>query len=600
MIGVNLAGAEFGSLGGPLNTAYTYPTDAEIDYYASKGMDVIRLPFKWERLQTSLDGPLAAEDLAHIDRIIDHAASKGIKVVLDAHNHAKYGDDLIGSPAVPNASFADFWGRMADHFKGDANVMFGLMNEPYQQSAATWIESANEAISAIRANGATQKILVPGTYWSGAHSWVSSDNDTTVGSGVRDPWDNFAFDVHQYLDFDSSGTHASVVSTTIGAERLAAITSWARATGNELFLGEFGATSDATSLAALDNMLRYMDDNADVWIGGTYWAAGPWWGDYMFSIEPTSLTNPVDKPQMDVLERYDLEPTSVVPSPQPEPLQPNPPPRPEPPQPEPPQPEPPRPEPPVALPSPATIEMRRVSTPGYDLYREGDAMGIAFQVKNAAAGMTVDFRYTASLSEDDFAQTLAADFAKALPPNVFFSPLGANAGRLTFTAAGSYDFTIARTFVRDGRTETSDEAGWAQGNQEKGDFRLYDARGGIAIVGDPLISNWVTDLSAAQAAIGEGIAFKASSDRDFVDASFEAFNDPAEDIEGSNPSAEPRALDLVLHRLASEDSLFFAAAKDALRDGVAVKHANASLDLPASVEHRVDEVRGLLVQADLL
>ncbi|WP_446916490.1 cellulase family glycosylhydrolase, partial [Klebsiella pneumoniae] len=81
MIGVNLAGAEFGSLGGPLNTDYTYPTSAEIDYYASKGMGVIRLPFKWERLQTSLDGPLAAEDLAHIDRIVDYAASKGIKVV---------------------------------------------------------------------------------------------------------------------------------------------------------------------------------------------------------------------------------------------------------------------------------------------------------------------------------------------------------------------------------------------------------------------------------------------------------------------------------------------------------------------------------------
>jgi hypothetical protein len=33
------------------NTNYTYPTDAEIDYYASKGLGVIRLPFLWERLQ---------------------------------------------------------------------------------------------------------------------------------------------------------------------------------------------------------------------------------------------------------------------------------------------------------------------------------------------------------------------------------------------------------------------------------------------------------------------------------------------------------------------------------------------------------------------
>ena len=30
----------------------------------------------------------------------------------------------------------------------------------------------------------------------------------------------------------------------------------------------------------------------------TYWAGGPWWGDYMFSIEPQ---NGVDKPQMAIL-----------------------------------------------------------------------------------------------------------------------------------------------------------------------------------------------------------------------------------------------------------------------------------------------------------
>ena len=30
----------------------------------------------------------------------------------------------------------------------------------------------------------------------------------------------------------------------------------------------------------------------------TYWAGGPWWGDYMFSIEPQ---NGIDKPQMAIL-----------------------------------------------------------------------------------------------------------------------------------------------------------------------------------------------------------------------------------------------------------------------------------------------------------
>src|SRR4030095_3450839 len=56
-VGVNLAGAEFTptQLRGIYNTHYTYPTTAEVDYFTGKGMNIIRLPFRWERLQHSLD-----------------------------------------------------------------------------------------------------------------------------------------------------------------------------------------------------------------------------------------------------------------------------------------------------------------------------------------------------------------------------------------------------------------------------------------------------------------------------------------------------------------------------------------------------------------
>ena len=88
------------------------------------------------------------------------------------------------------------------------------------------------------------------------------------------------------------------MSAEIGVERLTAITQWAEATGNRLFLGEVGVATDQTSLTALDRMLSYMHQHTDVWQGVTYWAGGPWWGDYMFSIEPQ---NGVDKPQMAIL-----------------------------------------------------------------------------------------------------------------------------------------------------------------------------------------------------------------------------------------------------------------------------------------------------------
>ncbi|HYM85665.1 MAG TPA: glycoside hydrolase family 5 protein, partial [Pseudoxanthomonas sp.] len=58
--GVNLAGAEFNSSKKPgtLYKDYTYPSESDYAYYASKGMNVIRLPFLWERLQPQANGAL--------------------------------------------------------------------------------------------------------------------------------------------------------------------------------------------------------------------------------------------------------------------------------------------------------------------------------------------------------------------------------------------------------------------------------------------------------------------------------------------------------------------------------------------------------------
>jgi endoglucanase len=303
LLGVNLAGAEFGwNVPGVFGTDYTYPTHTEIDYYAAKGMSVVRLPFLWERVQHSEQAPLDAAELGRLDDVVNYATGKGLKIEIEPHNYGYGFGALIGSAQTPNSSFADLWGKLAFHFKANPDVMFGLMNEPHEQSASAWIGSANAAIAAIRAAGAvSQEILVPGSYWDGAWTWTSTDNAAVVGAGVQDPSHNFAFEVHQYLDSDGSGSHAGAISATIGVERLTAITQWAEATGNHLFLGEVGVTTDQTSLTAFDGMLTYMQQHSGAWQGVTYWAGGPWWGDYMFSIEPQ---NGIDKPQMAVLLQH--------------------------------------------------------------------------------------------------------------------------------------------------------------------------------------------------------------------------------------------------------------------------------------------------------
>jgi endoglucanase len=260
-------------------------------------MSVVRLPFLWERIQPTQSGALDAAELGRLDDVVSYATGKGLKIEIELHDYGYGFGGLIGTQ-TPNASFADVWGKLAGHFTSNPGVIFGLMNEPHVQSAADWLVSANAAIAAIRSAGALQEILVPGSYWDGAWSWTTTDNATVIGTGVQDTAHNFAFEVHQYLDADSSGTHPGVVSPTIGVERLTAITQWAEANSYRLFLGEVGVDQQPISLEALDRMLSYMHQHTDVWQGVTYWAGGPWWGNYMFSIEPQ---NGIDKPQMAIL-----------------------------------------------------------------------------------------------------------------------------------------------------------------------------------------------------------------------------------------------------------------------------------------------------------
>ncbi|MCI5220088.1 MAG: hypothetical protein D3914_13095, partial [Candidatus Electrothrix sp. LOE2] len=140
--GVNLAGAEFGesNLPGTYDTDYIYPTSAEVDYYMSKGMNTFRLPFRWERLQLALFAAFDAAELNRMDTFVDYATAKGAYVIIDPHNFQRYYPDpadhqmseqgLIGSDDVPDTAFADLWGKLATHYKGNARVIFGLMNEP--------------------------------------------------------------------------------------------------------------------------------------------------------------------------------------------------------------------------------------------------------------------------------------------------------------------------------------------------------------------------------------------------------------------------------------------------------------------------------------
>ncbi|KQQ69946.1 cellulase [Xanthomonas sp. Leaf131] len=304
--GVNLSGAEFASSKKPgvLNKDYMYAPASDYTYFAGVGMNTIRLPILWERLQTSAHGELDPAQLALVQQAVARAKASGMYLVLDIHNYAKYYGYKIGTPEVPIATFTDLWRRLALVFKNDDTVIFGLMNEPNGLPAGGWAAAAQAGIDSIRATGANNLILVPGALWTGAHSWYSPTNDgysnATALTSIYDPLNRYAFEVHQYLDADSSGTTNVCVSATVGADRLRSFTEWLRLNHKRGFLGEFGTANNTVCNEALQGMLGYMEANADVWLGWTWWAAGSWWNiSYQYSVHPNK--DGTDKPQMSIL-----------------------------------------------------------------------------------------------------------------------------------------------------------------------------------------------------------------------------------------------------------------------------------------------------------
>jgi endoglucanase len=295
--GINLSGAEFGGRDAVIDQQYTYPSDKIVAYFKAKGLNSVRLPFLWERLQPALDQPLASEELDRVKKSVAMMRKAGMEVILDPHNYATYDDKQIGSRVVSVEDFADFWKRLAIVFANAEGVSFGLMNEPHDMPAERWLPSANAAIAAIRDTGAKNLVLVPGTSWTGAHSWQASN--AAVMLGVVDPGNNYAFEVHQYLDSNFSGTHAACSRADDAVAALNSMTDWFRKNGKRGFLGEFGGSNEPECLKGLAEMVATVNGARDVWTGWTYWVAGDWWP----ASEPMNITptRDGDRPQLKAL-----------------------------------------------------------------------------------------------------------------------------------------------------------------------------------------------------------------------------------------------------------------------------------------------------------
>jgi endoglucanase len=290
--GVNISGGEFGKLPGVLGYQYKYPTNGDIDYFAGQGFKVIRVPFRWQRLQPVPFGPLSEPDRVSLQKVVAYANARGLTVVIDMHDYAarivSTAAARIGTAELPAAALTDAWVKVGADYRGNDKVWVGLMNEPSGLPIADWWKVAQEVVTQIRKKGVNNKLLVPGGSWTGAYSWIKSGNATYAEQFV-DPGKNYAFEVHQYFDSDSSGTH---IPCSVGsASRVDAVLNWAVSRKVKLFFGEMAASSDPQCAIEYPAALTKLNSSPAV-IAWTAWGGGYSWATtYMFRLNPLTADN---------------------------------------------------------------------------------------------------------------------------------------------------------------------------------------------------------------------------------------------------------------------------------------------------------------------
>lgn len=213
--GSNLAGYEHGinvNGGNTVRTQVGYVHDyPDFAFMVDHGVDTVRLPIAWERIQPGLGGALTTSDL---DGMLTAAELSGISVILDIHNYARYTDAggvayILGGGTIDNGDLGDLWQKLATWVKAnhDATVVgYGLMNEPHDMPGAvrggaeTWETCSQYVLNVIRQGANDDRlVLVAGYAYSSLTNWTKWH----PAGWITDSANNFKYEAHHYWDTQS-------------------------------------------------------------------------------------------------------------------------------------------------------------------------------------------------------------------------------------------------------------------------------------------------------------------------------------------------------------------------------------------------------------
>jgi endoglucanase len=289
--GVNIAGFDFGctidgscALTGsnkPYNIVSQGTAIGQMNHFVKDDtLNTFRLPVGWQfLLNNKLGGTLDATNFAQYDSLVQGCLKSGASLcILDLHNYARWNGQIVGQGGPADAQLADVWKQLAQKYRSQSKIAFGVMNEPHVghlsypnllntnnlcqdiPDITKWASTVQAVVTAIRNAGAKSNlILLPGNGFTSAETFVSSGSAAALAK-VKNPdgtTSNLIMDVHKYLDSDNSGTHTECVKNSIDVA-FQPLATWLRSNGRKAMLTETGGGNTASCEKYLCEELQFL------------------------------------------------------------------------------------------------------------------------------------------------------------------------------------------------------------------------------------------------------------------------------------------------------------------------------------------------------
>lgn len=149
--------------------------EKDIKVIAGWGLDHVRLPIDYNVIEAE-DGTPDKNGYRHIDDCVEWCKKHGLNLILDVHRTKGFSfdnnpdDNIMFGNAELEERFINLWKHFSARYGKYSFVSFELLNEIVEQDSTRWNSLASRAITEIRKNAPTTKIIVGGIQWNSVHT----------------------------------------------------------------------------------------------------------------------------------------------------------------------------------------------------------------------------------------------------------------------------------------------------------------------------------------------------------------------------------------------------------------------------------------------